>query len=170
MESMTAYDLAQRIATERGWTCTPQSFHGQARLIVQEEQRWLGVTTVPATPETYGHDDVVLLHAGNILADGAPTPPVVETSAQSTDMDALLHALERLWQRLGEGGTKHLEPGRPAPGLRAERLTQVQVAAQPDAGLPGRMRLAQGTAGRDLSARRADLDMPRMRRFRHRLR
>jgi hypothetical protein len=98
---MTAYELATRITEARGWSCTPQSFNGQARLIVQEERRWLGVTTS-------AYDDVVLLHAGNILADGTPTAPDVETSAQSTDMEGLLRGLERLWHRLGEGDAKHL--------------------------------------------------------------
>jgi len=101
MEAKTAYELATRIAKARGWSCTPQSFDGQARLMVLEEQRWLGVTTVPAQSATYGHGDVVLLHAGTIRADGTPTAPVAETSVQSTDMDGLLRELERLWGRLG---------------------------------------------------------------------
>lgn len=105
---MTAYELARRIAEARGWSCTPQSFDGQARLMVGEEQRWLGVTTLPATSETYDHDDVVLLHAGTIQADGTPTTSAVETSAQSTDMEGLLAGLERLWERLGAGDTKQL--------------------------------------------------------------
>ncbi|MFD5430295.1 hypothetical protein [Streptomyces sp. NPDC127084] len=100
MESMTAYELAARIAEIRGWSCTPQSFDGQARLMVHEEQRWLGVTAVPAQPATYGHGDVVLLHAGTIRPDGTPTAPVAETSAHSTDMDGLLQELQRLWDRV----------------------------------------------------------------------
>lgn len=108
MEAMTAYELATRITEARGWSCAPESFDGQARLMVREEQRWLGVTALPAQSATYGHDDVVLLHAGTIRADGTPTAPIVETSAQSTDMDGLLQELERLWERLGTGGAEHL--------------------------------------------------------------
>ncbi|MEV8547662.1 hypothetical protein [Streptomyces sp. NPDC051572] len=98
---MTAYELATRITEARGWTCTPQSFDGQARLMVLEEQRWLGVTTVPAQSATHGH-------AGTIRADGTPTASVAETSAHSTDMDGLLQELERLWKRRDSGGPPHL--------------------------------------------------------------
>jgi hypothetical protein len=101
MEPMTAYDVAKRITEERGWPWTPQFFDGQIRLLVPAEQRWLGVTTSP-------YDDVVLLHAGNILPGGTPTAPLAETSAQSSDLDALLRELERLWQRLGGNDAKHL--------------------------------------------------------------
>ncbi|MGW0732354.1 hypothetical protein [Streptomyces sp. NPDC002851] len=64
--------------------------------MVKAERRWLGVTNSH-------YDDVVLLHAGHIRADGiTPTDPVVETSAQSTDVEALLREMDRLWRRLDD--------------------------------------------------------------------
>ncbi|KOG26158.1 hypothetical protein [Streptomyces viridochromogenes] len=109
---MPAYDVAKRIAEARGWSCTPQPFSsGQARLMVHEEQRWLGVTAMQAQSVTYGANDVVLLHAGDIREDGTPASPVTETSAQSKDMEGLLRELQRmweLWERLGENDRKAL--------------------------------------------------------------
>ncbi|WP_266738585.1 hypothetical protein [Streptomyces sp. NBC_00378] len=62
-----------------------------ARLLVEAEERWLGVTTVSG--------DLVYLHAGHILK-GVPTDPVTETSAQTSDMKLLLGEVDLLWQTL----------------------------------------------------------------------
>ncbi|MFJ1847049.1 hypothetical protein [Streptomyces sp. NPDC088146] len=87
-----AYGLALRIAQARGWDCRPQDFGAsQARLLVESEQRWLGITLAP--------DDLVLLAAGHVV-DGTPADPGAETSAMSTDMESLLAELDLLWQRL----------------------------------------------------------------------
>ncbi|MFE7268868.1 hypothetical protein ACFU9B_44420 [Streptomyces sp. NPDC057592] len=65
MEQMQAYDVAKHVATERGWACRPQQFGpDQARLLVEAEERWLGVTTVSG--------DLVYLHAGHIHSGSRP--------------------------------------------------------------------------------------------------
>ncbi|MFD8851852.1 hypothetical protein [Streptomyces sp. NPDC059604] len=92
-QQMSADDVARTIAEARGWTCRPQVFGGQqARLLVEAEARWLGITTVPG-------GDLVHLHTGRIRA-GAPSDPVAESSAQSSDMPALLGEVDLLWKRL----------------------------------------------------------------------
>ncbi|MGQ7754823.1 hypothetical protein ACUN29_41475 (plasmid) [Streptomyces sp. WC2508] len=92
MGHMWAYDVAKHIAEAREWACRPQEFGAdQARLLVEAEERWLGVTTVSG--------DLVHLHAGHILK-GVPTDPVTETSAQPSDMESLLGEVDLLWQAL----------------------------------------------------------------------
>ncbi|WP_406416488.1 hypothetical protein OH809_38780 [Streptomyces sp. NBC_00873] len=87
-----AYGLALRIAQARGWDCRPQGFGAsQARLLVESEERWLGITLAP--------DDLVLLAAGHVV-DGTPGNPEVETSATGSDLESLLAELDLLWQRL----------------------------------------------------------------------
>ncbi|MFD8822085.1 hypothetical protein ACFV1C_06975 [Streptomyces sp. NPDC059605] len=94
-QQMWADDVARSIAAARGWTCRPQVFGGhQARLLVEAEERWLGITTVPG-------GDLVHLHAG-LIRDGAPSDPVAESSAQTSDMKGLLGEVDLLWQRLDQ--------------------------------------------------------------------
>lgn len=60
---------------------------------------------------TYGNNDFVLLPAGNIRDDGAPTSPIAETAAQSTDMDRVLAEVQRmreLWERMNANDRKTL--------------------------------------------------------------
>ncbi|WP_148022540.1 hypothetical protein [Streptomyces sp. OR43] len=98
MEHMSAYDVAVRIASARGWDCRPQSFGGtQARLMVEAEDRWLGISTASS-------DSLVLLHAGHILTGGTPTNPVAESSATSTHLAGVLGEVEVLWQQLDADG------------------------------------------------------------------
>ncbi|MFJ2627662.1 hypothetical protein ACIO6T_30750 [Streptomyces sp. NPDC087532] len=92
---MDAYDVAQHIAQARGWKYRPQSMGpDQARLMVEDERRWAGVTRVTG--------GVVLLAAGAILPGGEPTSPLVETSAMGSDLDGLAGAVDVLWRRLDE--------------------------------------------------------------------
>lgn len=95
MDQVGAYDVAEHIAAARAWKCRPQQFGGdQARLLVEEQQRWLGVTAVSG--------DLVYLHAGRIL-DGVPSAPVAQSSAQLSDMESLLGEVDLLWQALDGG-------------------------------------------------------------------
>ncbi|MBB1252537.1 hypothetical protein H3146_03995 [Streptomyces sp. OF3] len=89
----TAYDLALKIQRARGWASRPQFFGERARLVVSEENRWLGVTLSR-------HDGSVLLHAGAIEPDGTPTAPLTEASSSSSDIEIVLEQVEALWQRL----------------------------------------------------------------------
>ncbi|MFJ7497835.1 hypothetical protein ACIQZB_43480 [Streptomyces sp. NPDC097727] len=87
-----AYGLAEQISTARGWKCRPQGVGGrQARLVVDAERRWLGITVLDT--------GVVLLAAGTVTG-GTPGDPVAETSATATDLDGLLGEVDLLWQRL----------------------------------------------------------------------
>ncbi|MFF3730851.1 hypothetical protein ACFYXM_11145 [Streptomyces sp. NPDC002476] len=92
---MDAYDVALHIRRTRGWKCRPQGMGiDQARLMVEHEQRWVGITTVSG--------GVVLLAAGAILPEGGPTSALVETSATVGDPAGLVGEVEFLWQRLVE--------------------------------------------------------------------
>ncbi|MFB6984512.1 hypothetical protein [Streptomyces sp. NPDC056304] len=66
----------------------------QARLIVEDERRWAGITSVTG--------GVVLLAAGAILPGGEPAPPLAETSATESDPGGLAGEVDVLWQHLDE--------------------------------------------------------------------
>jgi len=98
------WDLLDSVAEAWGWSCRAQPFGpGTARLLVTEEQRWVGLSISPSRREPLAH-----VTAGRITPAGRPTSPVVRQAVHDVlTLELVLREVEHLWRRLDQTPDLH---------------------------------------------------------------
>lgn len=98
------WDLLDSVAEARGWSCRAQPFGpGAARLLVTEEQRWVGLSISPSRHEPLAH-----VTAGRITPAGQNTSPLVHQAVHDfLTLELVLREVEHLWRRLDQTPDLH---------------------------------------------------------------